>query len=329
MVPGNALGSGVLCVCRIGLWLYPAHSACYCVVCQNSIAVWPEVPAAAWLGVTVVHASMPPITACPPTPHPLTQPSTGNLDPKEVVRAMETQRTDFPEGIEECGTDALRFALVAYTTQVRHWGMCVCASFRCAASWQYSVQANRQLLLSRNAPAHLEMCCPLLPLSCPPGHTLQLCWPLLLPGARHQPGHQACGGLPPLVQQAVERHPLRHAQPARGVHPPPAAGCRAGGQLPAGVTLAAQQAEQRNRHHCAGEARASCCMCADTERLLARVHSLAVLLCLDAAIPDMLTPRCTLTQQNDTLLLGVVPSAGYGGLRLCRCHPEAVRLLAV
>jgi valyl-tRNA synthetase len=32
---------------------------------------------------------------------------------------MDTQKTDFPEGIEECGTDALRFALVAYTTQVR------------------------------------------------------------------------------------------------------------------------------------------------------------------------------------------------------------------
>lgn len=42
----------------------------------------------------------------------------GNLDPKEVLRAMDTQKTDFPDGIEECGTDALRFALVAYTTQV-------------------------------------------------------------------------------------------------------------------------------------------------------------------------------------------------------------------
>lgn len=42
----------------------------------------------------------------------------GNLDPKEVARAMDTQKTDFPDGIEECGTDALRFALVAYTTQV-------------------------------------------------------------------------------------------------------------------------------------------------------------------------------------------------------------------
>lgn len=31
---------------------------------------------------------------------------------------MDTQKTDFPDGIEECGTDALRFALVAYTTQV-------------------------------------------------------------------------------------------------------------------------------------------------------------------------------------------------------------------
>ncbi|WIA29336.1 hypothetical protein OEZ86_011841 [Tetradesmus obliquus] len=43
----------------------------------------------------------------------------GNLDPKEVARAKDTQKTDFPEGIEECGTDALRFALVAYTTQAR------------------------------------------------------------------------------------------------------------------------------------------------------------------------------------------------------------------
>jgi valyl-tRNA synthetase len=46
----------------------------------------------------------------------------GNLDPREVTRARETQRTDFPDGIEECGTDALRFALVAYTTQARGEG---------------------------------------------------------------------------------------------------------------------------------------------------------------------------------------------------------------
>jgi len=43
----------------------------------------------------------------------------GNLDAKEVARAKAGQATDFPEGIEECGTDALRFALCAYTTQAR------------------------------------------------------------------------------------------------------------------------------------------------------------------------------------------------------------------
>lgn len=43
----------------------------------------------------------------------------GNLDPKEVEKAASGQRADYPDGIEECGTDALRFALVAYTGQGR------------------------------------------------------------------------------------------------------------------------------------------------------------------------------------------------------------------
>jgi len=43
----------------------------------------------------------------------------GNLDAAEVEKAKEGQRQDFPDGIEECGTDALRFALVAYTAQGR------------------------------------------------------------------------------------------------------------------------------------------------------------------------------------------------------------------
>ena len=43
----------------------------------------------------------------------------GNLDPKEVKKAQAGQKADFPNGIPECGTDALRFALVAYTTQAR------------------------------------------------------------------------------------------------------------------------------------------------------------------------------------------------------------------
>ena len=40
----------------------------------------------------------------------------GNLDPKEVIKAQEGQRQDFPEGIPACGTDALRFTLLNYTT---------------------------------------------------------------------------------------------------------------------------------------------------------------------------------------------------------------------
>ncbi|KAG5462845.1 MAG: tRNA synthetases class I-domain-containing protein, partial [Olpidium bornovanus] len=39
----------------------------------------------------------------------------GNLDPREVAKAKEGQRIDYPNGIPQCGTDALRFALCAYT----------------------------------------------------------------------------------------------------------------------------------------------------------------------------------------------------------------------
>ncbi|KAI6173405.1 Valyl-tRNA synthetase [Aphelenchoides besseyi] len=42
---------------------------------------------------------------------------TGNLDPKEVATAKAGQSADYPNGIPECGTDALRFALLAYTRQ--------------------------------------------------------------------------------------------------------------------------------------------------------------------------------------------------------------------
>jgi valyl-tRNA synthetase len=41
----------------------------------------------------------------------------GNLDPRELVTAKEGQKKDFPDGIAECGADALRFALVSYTAQ--------------------------------------------------------------------------------------------------------------------------------------------------------------------------------------------------------------------
>uniref|UniRef100_A0A8C9RSQ2 Valine--tRNA ligase n=1 Tax=Scleropages formosus TaxID=113540 RepID=A0A8C9RSQ2_SCLFO len=42
-----------------------------------------------------------------------------NLDPVETERAEQGQKSDYPNGIPECGTDALRFALCAYTSQGR------------------------------------------------------------------------------------------------------------------------------------------------------------------------------------------------------------------
>lgn len=43
----------------------------------------------------------------------------GNLPEKEVEKAAKAQQADFPEGIPECGADALRFGLLAYTVQGR------------------------------------------------------------------------------------------------------------------------------------------------------------------------------------------------------------------
>jgi valyl-tRNA synthetase len=43
----------------------------------------------------------------------------GNLPPKEIARAKKEQTADFPDGIPECGSDALRFGLLAYTVQGR------------------------------------------------------------------------------------------------------------------------------------------------------------------------------------------------------------------
>ncbi|CAG8780143.1 17420_t:CDS:2, partial [Racocetra fulgida] len=40
----------------------------------------------------------------------------GNLDKREIEKATAGQKADYPNGIPECGTDALRFALCAYTS---------------------------------------------------------------------------------------------------------------------------------------------------------------------------------------------------------------------
>jgi len=44
----------------------------------------------------------------------------GNLPDKEIEKAKAGQKADFPEGIPECGADALRFGLLAYTLQGRN-----------------------------------------------------------------------------------------------------------------------------------------------------------------------------------------------------------------
>ncbi|XP_007483570.2 valine--tRNA ligase, mitochondrial [Monodelphis domestica] len=41
----------------------------------------------------------------------------GNLDPRELQIAAAAQRKDFPQGIPECGTDALRFTLCSHGTK--------------------------------------------------------------------------------------------------------------------------------------------------------------------------------------------------------------------
>jgi len=44
----------------------------------------------------------------------------GNLPEKEIEKAQQGQQQDFPDGIPQCGADALRFGLLAYTLQGRN-----------------------------------------------------------------------------------------------------------------------------------------------------------------------------------------------------------------
>mmetsp|Transcript_8007 Transcript_8007/g.18632 ORF Transcript_8007/g.18632 Transcript_8007/m.18632 type:complete len:1048 (+) Transcript_8007:159-3302(+) len=44
----------------------------------------------------------------------------GNLPEKEIEKAKKGQKEDYPDGIPECGADALRFGLLAYTLQGRN-----------------------------------------------------------------------------------------------------------------------------------------------------------------------------------------------------------------
>ncbi|XP_030644740.1 valine--tRNA ligase, mitochondrial [Chanos chanos] len=79
----------------------------------------------------------------------------GNLDPRETAVAMEAQRKDFPQGIPECGTDALRFALCLYKAQGEDISLSVsqvlsCRHF-CNKMWQ-TVRFTLGVLQDRDTP---------------------------------------------------------------------------------------------------------------------------------------------------------------------------------
>uniref|UniRef100_A0A915A9X0 Valine--tRNA ligase n=1 Tax=Parascaris univalens TaxID=6257 RepID=A0A915A9X0_PARUN len=73
----------------------------------------------------------------------------GNLDAKELKTAKEGQARDYPNGIPECGTDALRFALMVYTSQGRDINLDVLRvqgyRFFCNKIWQASKFTLMQL----------------------------------------------------------------------------------------------------------------------------------------------------------------------------------------
>ncbi|ORZ31968.1 tRNA synthetases class I-domain-containing protein [Catenaria anguillulae PL171] len=61
----------------------------------------------------------------------------GQLDPREVEKAKAGQKQDYPKGIPECGTDALRFALCAYTSSGRDINLDImpAADYKLPANW--------------------------------------------------------------------------------------------------------------------------------------------------------------------------------------------------
>ncbi|KAG7499911.1 valine-tRNA ligase, mitochondrial [Solea senegalensis] len=92
----------------------------------------------------------------------------GNLDPRERLVAMEAQRKDFPQGIPQCGTDALRFALCSHKMQGEDISLSVsrvlsCRYF-CNKMWQ-TVRYTLGVLGDATAPVgSLEQTTPLSPM---------------------------------------------------------------------------------------------------------------------------------------------------------------------
>ncbi|CAN7127573.1 unnamed protein product [Brassica rapa subsp. narinosa] len=93
----------------------------------------------------------------------------GNLDSKELVVAKEGQVKDFPNGIPECGADALRFALVSYTAQSYNINMdvqrVVCYRQWCNKLWN-AVRFAMMKLGDDYTPPVKTMCPETMPFSC-------------------------------------------------------------------------------------------------------------------------------------------------------------------
>uniref|UniRef100_A0A3B4ZFC4 Valine--tRNA ligase, mitochondrial n=1 Tax=Stegastes partitus TaxID=144197 RepID=A0A3B4ZFC4_9TELE len=89
----------------------------------------------------------------------------GNLEPREQLVAMEAQTKDFPNGIPQCGTDALRFALCSHKMQGEDISLSVSqvlgCRFFCNKMWQ-TLRFTLGVLGDNTTPVGtLEECVPL------------------------------------------------------------------------------------------------------------------------------------------------------------------------
>lgn len=88
----------------------------------------------------------------------------GNLDEKEIQKAMAGQRKDFPKGIPQCGADALRFALCAYSGGGKTYQIDsvqnLCSSYLQAATstWRFSAWKDIASSVTRYSTRRNSLC---------------------------------------------------------------------------------------------------------------------------------------------------------------------------
>jgi valyl-tRNA synthetase len=127
----------------------------------------------------------------------------GNLPAKEVELAIKGQRENFPDGLPECGADALRFG-------------CVSRAARGSGDERGRERAGASASASARAHAVATRPTPLVLTHSRIAATRLQPAGLHGAGARHQPGRRPRRGLPAVLQQALERDSLRaHAPSAR------------------------------------------------------------------------------------------------------------------